>query len=145
MCRDSLQARHFFRADMEQGRDYFISFVMHLFQPDDEDSLKRQTPHLWWWSRMNHSRLSRQSTIKCRDDILIGYWLQKCKPESSEGEGQWRFRGLAAMRFYCVRAQLMQPITATCILILVLRVTKEIPAAHFQCLQDCHTSTALTV
>lgn len=34
------------RDKMEQGRDYFIQFLMHLFQPDDEDSLKRQTPHL---------------------------------------------------------------------------------------------------
>lgn len=37
MCRGSLQTRDLCRADTEQEGDSFISFVMHLFQPDEKE------------------------------------------------------------------------------------------------------------
>ena len=69
--RSSLEARHFWGIETKIGQAglYPIPFLMQLFLPDDEDSLKRQTAHLWWF-RTNQSCLPRHWTITRRDEHM---------------------------------------------------------------------------
>lgn len=108
--RGLLQARHFRRAEtkMEQGGDYFIPFLMYLFQPDDEDSLKRQTPHLWRWFRIEQRlpNLPRQSTIK-KAGMSPWYidWVLAAELKSRVIGGRWT---LMIKRLYCQEAVLCE-------------------------------------
>lgn len=70
--RSPLEARHFWGIETKIGQAglYPIPFLMQLFLPDDEDSLQRQTAHLWWWFRTNQSYLPSHWTITRRDEHM---------------------------------------------------------------------------
>lgn len=145
----SLQARDFWRGEtkMEQGRDYLIPFLMHLFQPDDQDSRRRRTPHLWWWFSVNHNRCQtcqgRVSTIKSRDEHMIYRLGIGCRNKERSNRKEMDNDDLEALLPWGLTVWELYPIKATRKLILaLLRASKEILEAHFQFLQDCYASAA---
>lgn len=61
-------------AERVWGEDYSLPGLVSLFHPDDEDPLKGQTPHLWWWLRINqkHRQGGNASKSRVNNELLIG-------------------------------------------------------------------------
>lgn len=126
-------------AERVRGGDYSLPVLVSLCHPDDEDSLKGQTPHLCWWLRINQ----KHRQMHQRTGWTMSYWLgllaAQIKSWVTAIGGRW---SVVISRPRCQEALLCEScisLQTTHTLTFALRsARKEIPEAHFQFMQNHH-------
>lgn len=132
-------------AERVWGEDYSLPGLVSLFHPDDEDPLKGQTPHLWWWLRINkkHRQGGNASKSGVNNELLIGSIGCTNKDLSHSDRREMvsgDFEASLPWGFTAWELHLITDDTHT--LTFALRsARKEIPEAHFQFMQNHHGKT----